>query len=436
MAIDPSPQLAPQPALRPTQSAERIQTLDVARGIALFGILMVNVQLMTQPLEYLWTGDPAAEGPLAAAFHYLTRVLFESKSYPLFSMLFGMGMALMLDRARASGRAFAFPYLRRLFLLLLVGCAHAFLIWYGDILIYYALFGMGIMWVAGLSTRVLLIIASVLLGLATVWMVAFAILGGLMGGDEIVEETTVTTFAEFWQALKGGEVPGGPMDAAWAVAEIDANKNGPYANAVAMRAINWVSGTIFWMMFSGMFLHIPAMFLFGLAILRSGALTRPDSPWPGRFLLMGLVVGLPGSIAAVAMSELNDQGSIWFGLSAALTFVVGPCISIGYLGLASWMARGLIGNLIVKSVASAGRMALTNYLMQSILVAVLAQHWGLAWYGDVSRVGMVGIVAGIYVFQLGFSSLWLSRFTMGPFEYVWRCGIYFRMPKLLKQADA
>lgn len=422
--------------LRPTQAGERIDTLDIARGIALFGIFMVNIQLMTKPLAYLWTGDPAAEGPAAAGFHYVTRVMFESKSYPLFSMLFGMGMALMLDRARAAGRPFVAPYLRRTAQLLMVGLVHALLIWYGDILVYYASFAVVVMWFAGLSTRVLLSVAGGLLGLASLWIVGVSLLGGLLGGGEVPEATSVTTFSGFWEALSQGQLKGGPVDPAWAAAEVDANKNGPFLHAVAMRAINWGSGTVFWFLFSGTFLHVPAMFFLGAAIMRSGVLTNPESSWPKRFVHIGLFVGVPGSAVAVAMSELTGEDSIWFGLSGALTFVVGPCVSIGYLGVASWLALRLRSALVVRSIAAAGRMAMTNYLGQSIIVAALAQHWGLGWYDEVSRVGMVGIVAVIYAGQLVFSSLWLSRFTMGPLEYLWRCGTYFRLPRLLKQADS
>ncbi|MEM9166370.1 MAG: DUF418 domain-containing protein [Planctomycetota bacterium] len=416
--------------LGPTRSNDRIAGLDIARGLALFCIFMVNVQVMTQPLSYMLTGGKD-EGIFATASYYVTRVLFESKSYPLFSMLFGMGMMLMYDRAKAAGRAFAFPYFRRLLLLLLVGMAHAWLVWYGDILIYYALIGMIVMWLAPLRPKPMLIIAAALVALSAIWASGVMYLIPSLEA-ETQPDLDVAGFVEFRDALMAGDIQNGPENAAWTTGEIDAFAEGPFLNAIGMRLINWTASIIVWLLLYATFLHVPAMFLLGGALLRSGVLTNPDSKWPQRFMLLGLVVGLPGAIGAVVLSDVTGPTSPLVGLTIGVVHVFGPFMSLGYLGLALWLGRSAVGAVILKAVAAAGRMALTNYLLQSLLVAALAQHWGLGLFGEVSRLAMLGIVFGIYAFQLVFSSLWLSRFTMGPFEYGWRCGIYFKLPKLMK----
>ncbi|MGP1272963.1 MAG: DUF418 domain-containing protein [Phycisphaerales bacterium] len=417
--------------LRPTQAGDRIAALDVARGLALFGIFMVNIQLMTQPLRWLIEGGGAGEGSLGLFFHYLTRVFFESKSYPLFSMLFGMGLVLMYDRSRAAGRAFAPTYLRRLLLLLLFGMAHAWLVWYGDILIYYACFGVVLMWFAPFRPRTMLIIAAVLAGVSAAWASGLNLLFvSFAGGAEPPVGPEVAGFEDFRRAFFAGEIQGGPELPAWGIAETDAMANGPFWNAVQMRLLNWTTGTIFWMLLFAVVLHVPAMFLLGAAIFRSGALTDPGSPWPKRFMLLGLLVGLPGSIGAVVLSEIDGPMSASAAIAAGVVHLFGPLVSIGYLGVAVWLARAGVGRRLVQAVASAGRMALTNYLLQSLLVAALAQHWGLGWFGDVSRAGMVWIVLSIYAAQLVFSTLWLRWFAMGPFEYLWRSWTYLRLPRL------
>jgi uncharacterized protein len=413
--------------LAPIAPGERITSMDIARGIALLGIFMVNIQLMTQPLSWLLNGDAVQQGPLAAAAHYTTRVLFESKSYPLFSMLFGMGLVLMHDRAKAAGRGFAPVYLRRLTLLLLMGLAHAWLLWYGDILFYYACFGLCIMWLAPLRARTMLIIAVVTAVLAAVWLSGVSMLSALAGQPE-PSGLKPSGFAEFSRALFSGKIQSGPLDPAWSMGEADAIGNGPFANAVAMRGINWVSGIVFWVIFSAVFLHVPAMFLLGAAIMRAGILSAPHSPWMKRFLLLGLLIGLPGSTAAVVIGEYGGPNSLLYGLGAGITYLVGPCLSLGYIGIAMWLARTSAAAWFAGFIASAGRMALTNYLLQSLLVAAIAQHWGLARFGTISRVEMVAIVLGIYGFQLVASRLWLSHFSMGPMESLWRCGTYLRLP--------
>lgn len=246
------------PALKPTSTVERIEALDVARGIALFGIFMVNIQFMVQTLGYMLEGRGPEEGPVAAGFHYLTRVLFESKSYPLFSMLFGMGLMLMRERAVARGRRFVAPYLRRLAMLFAFGLCHALLVWHGDILFYYACFGLVIMWFGPCNPRTLAITGLSLIVLASLLLLAISLLGMLGGEPPLTEAGVVTTFPEFWQALKSGDVMG-PMDPAWSAGEADAIGNGPFAAAVGMRAINWITGIVWWMILGGTYFRIPRL---------------------------------------------------------------------------------------------------------------------------------------------------------------------------------
>lgn len=418
------------PVLSATRPSERIMALDVARGLALFGIFMVNVQVMTQPIGWLMSGAVQQEGPLAQGLHLVTRVLFESKSYPLFSMLFGMGMALMYQRARALNRPFVTPYLRRLFLLAAFGLAHALLIWYGDILFYYFMVGLVAMWFVGLRPRTLLIVAAVCVAIATVILAGMSVVGAIMTPEGAIPETTsVTTFAQFWQEMKAGKIEAGPMHPAWMAGENDAFANGPFLNAVGMRAINWLMGMVFWLIVMGTAPHILAMFLIGIAIMKSDPFSA-ESRLPGLFVKLGLFVGLPGAIAMVAIVEISGLNTVGAGLAAAGTHVVGPCVSLGYFGLAILLARRGATNPLVVGIASAGRLGLTNYIMQSVVVAVYAQHWGLGHFGDVSRTEMVVIVLAVYAFQVAYSPLYLRFFAMGPLEYLWRTGIYLRLPRL------
>lgn len=424
--------MTPAEPLAPIQPTDRIAALDIARGIALFGIFMVNIQFMTQPLTAMYEDIGETQGFMAAVVHYLTRTLFESKSYPLFSMLFGMGLVLMHDRAKASGRPFAGVYIRRLLLLLFMGFAHAFLLWYSDILVYYACLGLIVMWFAPLRPKAMLWIAVVLVAISAVWASGINYLFIALGGEEEAAPVKASGFNEFIELLVSGELEAGPESPAWGAGETDAIKNGPFANAVGMRMINWFAGTLFWLFGYAIALHVSAMFLLGAAILRSGALRDPA--WAKRFMRLGLLVGLPGSVLAVWMSESQGMLSTRAALSTGVTHLFGPLISLGYLGVAMWLAQSAAGTWLVRAIAAAGSTALTNYLLQTVIVAALAQHWGLGWFGDVSRIQMLWIVLAVYALQLIISPLWLSAFGMGPMEYLWRCGTYLRLPKIKKTA--
>jgi len=424
------------PAFRPTRESKRIETLDVARGFALLGIFMVNIQLMAQPMGWYMGGGGSNEGGLGAAVYYATKVLFESKSYPLFSMLFGMGLVLMHSRAKAAGRSFVAPYLRRLVMLLAMGLCHAWFLWFGDVLAIYAGVAIAVMWLVKFSARTMLILAVSLVLAAVLWTTAIPLVVWGLGvtQPEPPTETSVTTFQGFIEAMKAGEVTAGLMDPAWAAAETDAFKNGPFLHAFMMRGINWGSMLVFWTIFSAAGLHIAGMFLLGGAMMKAGVVTDERPVWARRLMALGLLIGLPGAVLVVWLQSQGQMGSLVYSLSAPLLMAVGPFVSLGYFGLAKWLAQNLGDALPVRMVAAAGRMALTNYLGQSLLVAILVQHWGFAWHSDVKQSQMIFIVAAIYLAQLIISPLWLSRFTMGPLEWLWRWWTYLRPPRLIRRA--
>lgn len=417
----------------PVREAERIESLDVARGLALLGIFMVNIQMMAQPLGWYVLGGGSNEGPLGSACYYLTRVFCESKSYPLFSMLFGMGLALMHDRAGAAGRPFTPRYLRRLAMLLLMGVAHAVLLWYGDVLVYYALVGFAVMWLARCRPRTLLAIGVVLTVLAALWAGGLQALMTLGGGPPKAAPTDVTTFAEFWARLTSGGGTTGPFDPAWTAAEIDAFAHGPFAHEFKMRTLDWASTALFWIIANGGVVHIAAMFCVGAAIMRAGVMTDPRPLWTRRFLLLGVLVGLPVAVLAVALHALAPASPLAVGGGTALTMLAGPCLSLGYLGGAMWLARRCGGAAPVRAIAAAGRTALTNYIAQSLVAAAVMMHWGLAMFGEFTQAQMVALVLTVYAVQLAASALWLRACTMGPLEWVWRCWTYLRFSPFVRR---
>lgn len=424
----------------------RIESLDIARGFALFGILMVNVQLLCQPMAWLWNGGGSNEGPVGAAAYYATRLFFESKSYPLFSLLFGMGMMLMHQRAVAVGRSFAKLYLRRLSMLLVMGVLHALLLYFADVLIIYSLIGFFTMWMMGRRSKMLLALSVSLLTLA----VLFSAFSGFMGmryyaskgADPLAGEPAQTAmvqpadenigFSEFFEQVKQGEFAAqGPMSPEWQSAAKDAFQNGPLSHAILMRCLEWIVEQINWTLGAGAVLRISGMFLLGAWLMKVDALGVGAARWMRRLILIGLLIGLPCSFVSVLLTAAATEHSAWWFVGYFLMTPAGLCVALGYMGLSIWLARRFGEGWFALSIASTGRMALTNYIMQSFLVCVIVQHWGFGMYGEISQSQMLVIAVSIYFFQLVASPLWLSRFTMGPLEWLWRWWTYLRRPKFL-----
>lgn len=436
-----------EPVLKPVAIENRIRSLDVARGFALLGILMVNVQLLCQPMVWLWNGGGSNEGPVGATAYYATRLFFESKSYPLFSLLFGMGLMLMRERAIAAGRSFAKPYLRRLSMLLVMGVLHALLLYFADVLIIYSIIGFFAMWLMGRRSKVLLVLSVSLLSLA----VLFSVFSGFMGmqyyaskgEDPFVDEPAEMVVAEpgdehigfsaFFERIKQGEIVEiGPMSPEWESAAKDAFQNGPMSHAILMRGLEWVVEQFNWTLGGGAVLQISGMFFLGAWLMKIDALGAGAARCMRRLILIGLLIGMPCSLASVVLTAVATEHSALYFFSFNLMALAGPCVALGYMGLSIWVARRFGEGWFARSVASTGRMALTNYIMQSLLVCVIAQHWGFGMYGEISQAQMLAIAVSIYCFQLIVSPLWLSRFTMGPLEWLWRWWTYLRRPKFIK----
>lgn len=414
----------------PVKETERIQALDVARGFALLGIFFVNIQLMAQPLGTMMIHAPTGEGAASASAFYAVKVLFEYKSYPLFSMLFGMGIAIMYQRAKSTGRPFATVYLRRLALLAVFGAIHAFGIWFGDVLILYAIVALVAMWLVRLSARTLFVLAGAALALGTLWATGMTVLSSQTMEIGPVGPVHDGAYRDFVDALMSGQIQG-PNDTRWMVAEMQSFRDGPYSQAVAMRGINWVSMSVFWFVLYASALHFGSMFLLGAALIKAGLFEPKNRVWLKRLVMLGVFVGLPMSAAAAAMLSLwHGSPKLSQPLAAMLVLLFGPMISLAYLAGAGLAADKLAGSLPVRAVAAAGRMALTNYLMQSLIVAAVMQSWGLARFGTFDRLERIGLVLAIYAGQLVVSLLWLRAFRMGPLEWLWRAGTYLRLPPM------
>lgn len=385
---------------------ERIPALDVLRGVAVAGILFANV-LVFFGLVFL-PAERAAALPTAEAdgvVRFLERVLVEGKFYSIFSLLFGIGFGLQLARG---GEAALPRFRRRLRILLAIGAIHAFLIWSGDILMLYALLGFTMPWFARKPDRELLRWTVILLAIPTalyaivlaVWMLV-----GPPGDPSASGEAVPTGFLAILERMGTG----GVKDA--------------FMGNLLMVAGRWAD------LFATMrFPKVLGMFVLGLWTVRAGLALHPSAHRSllVRWSLLGLGLGLPANLAAAWAAGhwayiLPSAGAL---LGVAMQAVGFPMLALGY--------AATIGLLVVDRrrlllpFAGLGRMALTNYLMHSVICVVLSYGFGLGLWWRIGASTAVAIAAAIILVQIPLSAWWLSRYRFGPVEWIWRRLTYAR----------
>lgn len=380
----------------------RLAQLDVLRGIALFGILLVNIWGFawgTLSLRYGTLPTPAPWIDQAAIF--LVAAFAEFKFYPIFAFLFGAGFALhtrSLRQQLGSWQAAQTAYRRRLRWLLLIGLLHGLLIWSGDVLSSYALAGM-------------LIVSLAPGSLGRIRNLAWMLAGGFL----------------LFMALLYPVIPGMTADDTTRQLQEFAGRYAIYTQGsllavAALRVRDYGMQMLFVIV---MLPHIIVLFSLGILSVRLGWLVEPQRHrhvWR-RVCMVGLGLGLPFNLlsaTALLQQTVNpyqtDYNSMLFEL---LLYAGGPLLAAGYVAALMLAGPALMATL-AHWLAAAGRMALSNYLAQSLLATFLLQGWGLGWGARLRPVEMLCLALAIMATQIWLSRWWLARFTQGPVEALWR----------------
>lgn len=407
----------------PVGERERIEVMDVLRGFALLGILLMNIEAFVGPVvEALGGVNPRFSGAdrwIDAAIY----VLVQGKFVTLFSLLFGMGFAVMLERADAAGGHGAALYSRRLLALLGIGLVHALLIWSGDILVSYALFGFVLLLLfrrTPVSRLPKWGVTLYLVPLVATWAWALAV-------TVTVAQQDPQTAAE----MQKGLTEQGTQWAAMGEAERQAFGAGSYLDAVAQRVADTGAQLSFMAIGGWMFL---AMFLFGSWFVRSGVIRNPGLHLPlfRRLRDIGLGVGLPLMLCSAwrhpSMSMSDMDVGIALAQSAAL--VANLLLCLAYMALIVLAMQHPAWARRLRWLAPAGRMALTNYLLQSVVCTAIFYGYGLGYFERLPRAWQPLFVVTLFALQVLLSHWWLARFRYGPMEWVWRWMTYGTRPAL------
>jgi uncharacterized protein len=341
--------------------------------------------------------------------------LFDLKFMALFSMLFGAGIVLMSERQRtASNRPWGFHY-RRMAVLLVFGLLHAHLLWYGDILVTYALCGALVYLLRKLSPSLLVVLA---LPTVAVPALIFALLGltmpywGEVGGHALREEWSPTV-----EAIQAETAV---YQGSWA---------GQMTHRVPAAFFVETLAFAFYMLW-----RCSGLMLLGMALYKWGILSasRPRGFYAA-MASAGMMIGLP----IVAYGTWRNEASGWAVeyskfLGSQYNYWGSLFVALGWVGIVMLLCKVSWSDRLRRPLAAVGQMALTNYLMHSVICTTIFYGHGFGLFGQVDRVGQIAVVAGVWLFQLVASPLWLSRFRFGPAEWLWRTLTYMRIQPMMR----
>ena len=416
--METSPEASPAPPPRATSASERIVAMDVLRGFALFGVLFVNLPsfAMTSDVAYVPPGPGGADQAAWAALVGLGMMKFVA----LFSLLFGMGLVLQMQRAEARGgdpRAFRALYLRRLALLGAFGLLHGVFLFVGDILFVYSIAGLVLFACRRFSPTRLLTVAAAL----------FAV-GVLLSSVVLTAPSEASAGnVEVPSWAPGENVSLADLDtygdeSAWPAFERKAYSEGPLASTILVNAAGYVG----WLLISSIISfnwRVLALFFAGAALMKLDLFDERRKAWHARMIQIG-GLGLVLEIAHAALAFRAGSADSPSVLAVILNELGATMLAAGYVGGVATLVRrgtwpGLQGGL-----AAVGRTALTNYILQSVLANVLFRWWGFDLYAQLSYGALALITAGVFGLQIVLSRLWLSRFASGPLEALWRKWTY------------
>ena len=400
--------------------ASRLVALDFVRGIAILGILLLNIVGFAWP-EIVYVSPRAPTAPVSPADDWTWLAIFvvaDGKFRGLFSLLFGASMLLFVERAEAArqnfgGRDGAALQRRRLGWLALFGLAHFFLLWWGDILFLYAVCGFVALALRDWRPRRLAIAALAIYAAGVLTLGSLTAVGAApwLGMGETGGETPAEVVARYGEEAR---------------AEIPATL-APWPNHVAhMLRDSWTDPLVT-VSFSW-FETIPLM-LIGMALFKSGLFA---GRWDGARLRRWAAWGIGGGLALT----LPLAWWLWreqFALPLTLFVWLGPAAvgrlasTIGYAALAVLLAQRFAGSALGERLVACGRMAFSNYIATSLVMTFIFHGWGLGQFARFGRFELMGFVLLGWALMLAWSKPWLTRYRFGPLEWLWRSLTYAKL---------
>jgi uncharacterized protein len=399
----------------PVAPEERLPLLDVLRGFALLGIIVMNMPGFNLP-----AGSGARDYRMFPSFYdraaeFVTSVVFAGKANSIFSFLFGLGLTIQMQRAEASGQRITPVYLRRVVVLFALGAAHGLLLWNGDVLHYYAVLGLLLLALRRVSDRVVF-------GLIALALVASPIRSAIA----LATQEKFPHPMSFW------------VDISYEHMRIFSE--GTYAEQIGARWMLYKDGygviRYGWGAIWG-YVSFMITILLGFYVGRKRLLEDVGANVARIRKLMWVCLGL-GLAASAAFSLLVATRPIpppehptFRGFMTNVLFNVNrPLLCIAYIGAIALLLQRDRFKRALLVFAAPGRMPLTNYLTQSLIATTLFNSYGFALFGKVGPLVGLGISVAIFIVQVFWSRWWLARFRFGPLEWAWRAATYGKLPPM------
>ena len=389
-------------AFGPAPENQRIMLLDVLRGFALLGILIDNMTCFSSPAAVPGYVSPP-HGFINALVEKLIFFFSMGEFYLIFSFLFGLGFSLQMGRAEARGGRFLVIYIRRLLILFAIGLAHAVFLWDGDILMIYAVLGIGLLLFRQCSPRTIVF-----------WAVAFFLVSPVSQSLSYAYKYEEGGFAHTSVIGAEGVEYRAPVEAAQAV-----YGRGSYVETVTYRLRNLSLTTMFMFLDQGPSAF--AMFLLGLYTGRNRIIENvaKNRPLIRRLLVIGLIIGIAGNLLYLDGRLVDSFRRELAGFNLGT-----PTLSVFYLTTLTLVMQHDLWRMRLRPFAAVGRMSLSNYLLQSLIGTTIFYGYGLALYGKVGVALGVLLSVVIYLFQVALSVRWMRYFRFGPIEWLWRSLTY------------
>jgi uncharacterized protein len=396
-------------AAAPVGTAERNTSLDILRGFAVLGILVMNVQLFAMPAAaYL---NPTAYGDLTGGNWWVwlvSHVFFDQKFMTIFSLLFGAGIVLFAGRAEAKGESPRGLHYRRMAWLLVFGLLHAYGLWVGDILVTYALCGMIVFPLRRMKPATLLIVGAAVIAVSSaIWL----FIGWSMQfwPPDVVAELRATDWLPPQEAI---------------AAELAVYQGGWWTQ-MQRRVPDAFEFQTFVFLIWGMW-RAGGLMLAGMALYKLGVVSGQRSPrFYAAMSATGFAIGVPIILYGVQRNVAMDWDVRYsFFLGSQWNYWGSLFVTAGWIGLVMLVAKSPVFTALTARLAAVGRMAFTNYLLHTLICTTIFYGHGVGLFGRVPRVGQVLVVLGIWAFQLVVSRVWLRDFQFGPVEWLWRSLTY------------
>ncbi len=401
--------MSESPEARPTLSQQRINELDIYRGFAIFGIFMVNILVMNVSFAYRGEWEAEQFGWLQQASFFVLETFFYSKFFAIFSLLFGMGVALQIDRALEKGQYKTSFFIRRFGSLFLFGVAHVLFIWSGDILHLYGMCGFLLLLFFKLPTRALL------------WS---AILVFLFPFYSKLFEVFVT-WLEFDYST--------PLSTLSREEIFELKHHGSYWSGIKLRLKEYAFAM--GLIYSGIAPVALSMMLLGGYLVKKGFLHNISS-WVDRvkvplFIVLAVLLVFRFTLIYWVIPSFD----IPFGSALSITLYTfyqlsDILLSLSFLWTLTYLLRSPLLRRLIAPLRHVGRTAFSNYIMQSVLGYLIMRTFN--GYESFSAAQCILIVIMVFVAQVLLSKLWLSYFQFGPLEWCWRCISYMKILPIKK----